>query len=1107
MFQDAFFKFLGIALLGLLLASTSRAGETAVEIPDGVSILENWDKDQHVYRVGELGVRPELLDGLERWLDENASNWTVLFLESALGESYTDVFGETSRGIDAVEDAMEKGLPARTAFSEFKDPDSGRPTGAFFILSLKERTMSYYGSESYQFGGVILLEKKVKEWREKIADFQTDLSKLERLESEIPNSLGAALQKANAEYRDGDPAYLNSMRDLKILIANSRASQERQDSRQKMLATGGATGAGFLALMGVVGNRRRRRVKAQAEELLGIRRAEMKGMSDRLFMTMDRAAVVVGPAEELAERGYAGKTLDLSKQALQKIDEAFVLSSNVQRIVAKAESLMVPGNPLGKSRNLVSGGNYEDAIDLLDAEMRAEAKAVPDLQERSRPGEDREEIFAMPLDEWAGQTGDALNDAEKCLDEVDLAWTTIVSRRENLDTAILALSDRRPEPTDGWFECDAVFESWLPEIRGIFEKGAELGRTDPVGALQGAFGTGDRMVEDAGELLAFVERFREDNWAGLAAGEKTLHEHHRGTAWIDEALENLSASCDAIAERGVSESVADRISEFGRDLNSLSGRVANGADLVKRADDLVAPSIRNSERLVTKNRGELATALKLKDEDLLVEEGANPSQFLTEADRQLGGALAALDRGEITPAQGFLDEVDALVAKSKSLVEDSRKSLVEYPAMSEALRVQRGELEESLAETGKDVEEMRLRYAPRALFVNPENAGAGSYADSPARIAEVLAEIARRLEGAKSTRERGALLESRNFLETGHGMASSGNELCREARARKDELETLEKSNAEQFGNRSREEKDLGKQVEDRRVTRATLVNFRELGQRLKEARNEVAIAGGRNDPYRSELLLEELAVRIPALRSAIVDDLSQHGDAERLFGTVTLALREARELYRTAESDRIPDSLQTTQAYRDVEGLEHDLDEALIVLETDHADWRSLQARLRRLHLGLSEAAVAFRRELKLAREAVRYLEAGAHEVDRAESWSGAYGVRINGRPGGRVLDQANVVMMQGNYQAAMEWAGRALADARAAVASAEAQQSARAHAERRRRESRQRSARSSRMTQSMMSSSSPGTRSSPSHGNSRSSSVGRSSFRSGSNVGRSGW
>ncbi|YCM45237.1 hypothetical protein V2O64_04270 [Verrucomicrobiaceae bacterium 227] len=1241
--------------LVVLLSLELRGGTTTVELPSGTTILDNWNAGQHVYTVGNTGLAPEKLDELERWLDGHAPNWTVLLMESSAAERYTDVFGTEHRGIEAVENAMGKGLPASTGFGDLKDPETGLANGAFFILFLKDRTFSYYGDQAYQryrlgaaqwkgnldrpaiaamknggriidaakdtiqsideryrkavvsekaralknlqkaeegmeqvqslmakagkqfsghwrnfetpgtgahgispleewqhdferlkgyqrdghtmlqLGGLSLLEKKVKHWREGFERYQRDEPKIEDFQEKV-NALDSSnlqqkkdqsLIKAGVEriatlYRNGDPGYLVAMSELEARIASFYRREEAIHSRQKMAGVAGASGVGFLGLMGFMGNRRRRRIKLEAETLLEKRKEEMKEMSDRLFVMMDRAAIVVGPVNELEARGYRGETLSLSREALKKIDEAFVLSSNVKKIIEESESLMEPANPLSKSRNLVSGGRYEEAVDLLDAEVRAESQAVPDMDERARPGEKSDEVFAMPLDEWKGRTTDALDDAESCLNEVDDAWTSIVARKDKLKTSIQTIEQERGIEGDEWLQCEEIFDSWVPAMKSALLAGSELGRTDPVSALRGPLGEGGRMTGEAIQLLRVVLKFKKEHWRTLEEGEATLDSRGRATVWVDRRLEDLSALCDEIAREGGEAAVAVQIDRLENDLTRFVERMKSSVSLAARAEDESVPAIKSATTAIERGRRELASALGLNDSELLVEEGCNPSIYLQEAKLQCDGALAALDLGEAVSAEGFLDEVTALVARALTFVEDSKRAHAGYPEASEELWKRRGSLEDLVKRAAKHVESMRARYCPSALFLEVGGESEDSYAGAPVLLEGFLVEIVKCLDRAKGALAKGRLLESWSLIEEGRSLAGAGEGLSEDVGARLAELGELEVSNREALQARVREKEDLDQGIRDRRVMKGSVVAFGYLGVKIRQATELVNSPEGRIDPYLSGEVLDEIQRRIPAMRAAISDDLKEYANAERLLETVKVALQSAEGLCETTRMDRIPDSRLTTEARRKIESHKNEWEEAGEALKIDHGDWRELQERLRTIHLGLSEAVMSLQKDLELARQAVRFLQTGAGDVQRAWGWSGNFGVRINGRPGGDALDRANQMMLQGSYQAAMEWAGRAQAEARSAIASAEAEESARALAEERRRARRAREAERSRMRNqsfgslggsagSSRSSSSFGSRSSSRSSSpssrSRGSSVGRSSFSSGSGVGRSGW
>ena len=142
-------------LWGILLCpGLLFGGENAKRLESGVAILDEWSKDQHLYVVGNLGVGESQLAGLEKWVDDNGPNWTILLMESSRGESYTDATGKSHRGIDAVEFALGQGLPARTAFGQLTDARTKEANGAFFILFLKDRKFSYSGMAHYERRGL-----------------------------------------------------------------------------------------------------------------------------------------------------------------------------------------------------------------------------------------------------------------------------------------------------------------------------------------------------------------------------------------------------------------------------------------------------------------------------------------------------------------------------------------------------------------------------------------------------------------------------------------------------------------------------------------------------------------------------------------------------------------------------------------------------------------------------------------------------------------------------------------------------------------------------------------------------------------------------------------
>ena len=118
-------------------------------VDSGSEIPVVWLADQHLYVKGSLGPSDEELAELEIWLDANAENWTVVLLQNASGERFTDAGGASYSGMDAVEHALGKSLSSIPAFRELKHTETGQENGAVFVLYLQERKMAYFASETY----------------------------------------------------------------------------------------------------------------------------------------------------------------------------------------------------------------------------------------------------------------------------------------------------------------------------------------------------------------------------------------------------------------------------------------------------------------------------------------------------------------------------------------------------------------------------------------------------------------------------------------------------------------------------------------------------------------------------------------------------------------------------------------------------------------------------------------------------------------------------------------------------------------------------------------------------------------------------------------------
>ncbi len=139
-----------LALLSLLPPLVAAP----VEVDEGIDIPAVWSPEAHVYFEGELPVSEEQLTELDSWLAQRAPNWTVVLLADTTGEKLTDARERDLTGFDAVEEALNSSLPAKTAFGALLDPVSGQPNGVVLLLSLGDQQISYLPSAAYEIRGL-----------------------------------------------------------------------------------------------------------------------------------------------------------------------------------------------------------------------------------------------------------------------------------------------------------------------------------------------------------------------------------------------------------------------------------------------------------------------------------------------------------------------------------------------------------------------------------------------------------------------------------------------------------------------------------------------------------------------------------------------------------------------------------------------------------------------------------------------------------------------------------------------------------------------------------------------------------------------------------------
>ena len=135
-------------------SSTSYAQQGFTQIQKIQDVLSAWSPERHLYVKGNVGASASQLGELEAWLAQNGPHWTVVLVDNADGEYFVAADGRPLFGIDAVEVALGMGLSNQTKFGELVHPLTHETDGAIFVLMLKNRKFSYFGSEAQDRRGL-----------------------------------------------------------------------------------------------------------------------------------------------------------------------------------------------------------------------------------------------------------------------------------------------------------------------------------------------------------------------------------------------------------------------------------------------------------------------------------------------------------------------------------------------------------------------------------------------------------------------------------------------------------------------------------------------------------------------------------------------------------------------------------------------------------------------------------------------------------------------------------------------------------------------------------------------------------------------------------------
>ena len=876
-----------------------------------------------------------------------------------------------------------------------------------------------------------------------------------------------ALSAARLNYQKGDSLYARQLEEG--LIAVNQADQayhnwvREQERKQhqalvRLWLIRTAVGLAIILLMVglLIANRMRRPEKENAEEELKRWRDLLRGKFDQLFNLMDRAALIAGPE---SKPGFTGETKKISRAAIRGVDELFIMSTATDRVMDLAEGLIEPRSLWGLLVNAFSAKRFNKAVALLgaepigfDREQGLEAILSPSAKQSGRevqrsilgrtedykPFRMSFEKLTAAYDEKQSGARENIERLEHCIDGLPLLEERVGGCFDLLDrkTDFLLKASRE----DGWFPVAAIRNKLIPAARENLNEAAEVGRSDPITAMEKAAAIAERQVNEALRMVNKIESVRKIDFPVIAESVDFLEKKKRRTGWVDLKMNSLIGRSEQIAALAVARSVSEDWEELEDDLTRLKGEVVSSAKLVERVGTEILPSIEARADRFAKARKTVSKRLKLDPEKVLIEENLSPGNRIEGARHQLEAAVAALDHGNIGAAQATYLEIESQLTEADEEIRLSQEALEQYPKRREELLGHRQKVLESVPEARILLTELREKYAAAVVLFSARYgekvSGQQSVSDCIDQAETRLSRSADSLEESSLAYREGRLIACLSLLERSAnelGFAEHQVALIEDQHAA---LKKAEEKDAENLTALLARCGDMKTSVEDRRTCQSTVDEYLHVGKML--ARDEFRMKKEKPDPFAVFHSLAGVTLNLNAVESGIEADWKLFQLTMTALEKVGNQAQSCGKVIQKAESDGIVDSEAITRSIQSYEQLLEDRNKMEKQLGVDHGDWSTAFQKVNEIASNVVRIQSVLVRELKAAKEAADQINQTSNQISKLQKWRSRHSVKLDRNAGLGAWEDAGDLLSSGDYLAARKLAIEARAEMKLALTQA---------------------------------------------------------------------
>jgi len=868
-------------------------------------------------------------------------------------------------------------------------------------------------------------------------------------------TLQAVLQE-HARAESTYAAHLDAAkREVPMAAMMVEAAERAARQRQWALGLSATTLLGMVVLLGLFLNRRRAGVKRDAEVLCATWEKGMQEKSAALFNLLDEREGLVGRSADEAAGRYAGETLRVCEQVIKDVDELFIMSACVGRILTEAQACLAPAVVWGRLANLFLKRRFLRAQALLhDEPIAFRPEEALDLVVRG-PRTERDRLagklanyqpFRMTFSELINAFNERAERALDGLEELRDALSTVADKLDHVEAAIgaaaktaVGLAER--SRADGLFALASLEETLLPGARTALAEARKTAVRDPLGCLKGA---GRRAAEQAAEAQSLAEAFagyRGERLSETRQGADSLSAAGLPVDWIASGLSQMGEQADELARKAAEHSQAEALQTFLAACAAWFARVQSTVALNQRRQTELAPQLADVAAAIDQTRQELGRRLGLEPARLLREADNDPSAVLEQAREQERVCAAGLGRGDVAGAQSACEAAFGLLERGRKILEATRLAADQHAATEQALTKEADRLEGLVPERREVLAGLMARYRPNVLLLgdgDPTHPRAnGTIADN---LEETLEATARARALVRQSREAyltGALLASSARHEEARGTLALAEHRLAEVSEKQARLARTETDNAAALTRVTDRLQRNQAAADQPAITRPTLSLLAAATERLARLRQEGFAEP--LDPFATAAELAGLDASLAELEQHAVADRAAMEEALRSVQTAARRIDEAERLSQAAATDGVADSDALRAAMNRTAQLRSTCQALSQQVGVAHGDWTELDRQADQLGNDAASVVATLRRELEQAQAAIRALNTAADLVRSAGRWRGGFGVLVAGDPGSRALAQARGLLDAGQYLVAIQIAESARAAAEAAIREAQ--------------------------------------------------------------------